>query len=49
MRRRSLIAHLCETSADMLDVPVQSTRAMIRDIPNTDFGVGGQTARALGR
>lgn len=48
-QKQALIAHLCETSAALLDVPLLSTRVMIKDIPNTDFGIGGQTARALGR
>ncbi|MFP3608244.1 tautomerase family protein, partial [Paraburkholderia sp. SIMBA_053] len=48
-QKEALIAQLCETSAAVLDVPLQSTRVMIKDIPNTDFGLGGKTARALGR
>jgi 4-oxalocrotonate tautomerase len=48
-QKEALIAHLCETSAAVLDVPLSSTRVMIKDIPNTDFGLGGKTARALGR
>jgi 4-oxalocrotonate tautomerase len=48
-QKKVLIAHLSETSAAILDVPLPSTRVMIKDIPNTDFGIGGQTARALGR
>jgi 4-oxalocrotonate tautomerase family enzyme len=48
-QKEALIAQLCETSAAMLDVPLPSTRVMIKDILNTDFGLGGKTARALGR
>ncbi|SAL87848.1 4-oxalocrotonate tautomerase [Caballeronia arvi] len=48
-QKEALIAHLSETSASVLNVPLQSTRVMIKDIPNTDFGLGGKTARALGR
>lgn len=48
-QKEALIAQLSETSAAILDVPLQSTRVVIKDIPNTDFGLGGQTARALGR
>jgi 4-oxalocrotonate tautomerase len=48
-QKEALIAHLSATSASILDVPLQSTRVMIKDIPNTDFGIGGRTARALGR
>ena len=49
VQKEALIAHLSETTAAILEVPLQSTRVMIKDIPNSDFGIGGQTARALGR
>jgi 4-oxalocrotonate tautomerase family enzyme len=48
-QKAALIAHLSGTSAAVLDVPLQSTRVMIKDIPNTDFGLRGKSARALGR
>ncbi|MCG7404646.1 MULTISPECIES: tautomerase family protein [Caballeronia] len=48
-QKEALIAHLSETGASVLNVPLQSTRVLIKDIPNTDFGLGGKTARALGR
>ena len=49
VQKEALIGHLSETAAAILDVPLQATRVMVKDIPNTDFGIGGQTARALGR
>ncbi|RQR42291.1 MULTISPECIES: tautomerase family protein [unclassified Burkholderia] len=48
-QKRALIAALSDAAANGLDAPVQATRVMIKDIPNTDFGIGGRTARALGR
>lgn len=48
-QKEALIAHLSEACAATLNVPLPSTRVMIKDIPNTNFGIGGQTARALGR
>jgi 4-oxalocrotonate tautomerase family enzyme len=45
----ALIARLSDAMSTILDVPLPSTRVMIKDIPNTDFGLGGKTARALGR
>jgi len=45
----ALIAQLSDAMSTILDVPLPSTRVMIKDIPNTDFGIGGKTARALGR
>ncbi|MDS0862108.1 tautomerase family protein [Burkholderia pseudomultivorans] len=48
-QKRALIAALSDAAAGVLDVPLDATRVMIKDIPNTDFGIGGQTARAPGR
>ncbi|MFM0733918.1 tautomerase family protein [Paraburkholderia sediminicola] len=45
----ALIAALSEMSASVLDTPLDAARVMIKDIPNTDFGIGGQTAKSLGR
>ncbi|MFP3614505.1 tautomerase family protein [Paraburkholderia sp. SIMBA_050] len=49
VQKAALIAALSKTSADILDTPLAVTRVMIKDIPNTDFGIGGQTAKSLGR
>ncbi|MBB3258362.1 4-oxalocrotonate tautomerase family enzyme [Paraburkholderia bannensis] len=48
-QKRALIHALCKTSASVLDTPLDATRVMIKDIPNTDFGLGGKTAKSLGR
>jgi 4-oxalocrotonate tautomerase len=48
-QKEALIAALSETGADVLDTPLSAARVMIKDIPNTDFGIGGQTAKSLGR
>ncbi|WP_406806622.1 tautomerase family protein [Burkholderia semiarida] len=48
-QKRALIAALSDAGANVLDAPLQATRVIIKDIPNTDFGIGGRTARALGR
>ena len=48
-QKAALIAQLSEAMSAILDVPLPATRVMIKDIPNTDFGLGGKTARALGR
>jgi 4-oxalocrotonate tautomerase len=49
VQKTALIAALSETSAHILDAPLDATRVVIKDIPNTDFGIGGQTAKSLGR
>ncbi|WP_168794127.1 tautomerase family protein [Paraburkholderia aromaticivorans] len=48
-QKEALIAALSQTGADVLDTPLAAARVMIKDIPNTDFGIGGQTAKSLGR
>jgi 4-oxalocrotonate tautomerase len=48
-QKQALISALSATGAAILDAPIEATRVIIKDIPNTDFGIGGQTARALGR
>jgi 4-oxalocrotonate tautomerase family enzyme len=48
-QKSALIDALATTSADVLDSPLDATRVIIKDIPNTDFGLGGKTARSLGR
>ncbi|RKT27163.1 4-oxalocrotonate tautomerase family enzyme [Paraburkholderia sp. RAU2J] len=48
-QKAALIAALSETAANLLDTPLAAARVMIKDIPTTDFGIGGQTAKSLGR
>lgn len=48
-QKTALVAALSETAAAVLDTPLDAARVMIKDIPNTDFGIGGQTAKSLGR
>jgi 4-oxalocrotonate tautomerase len=48
-QKSALIAALSNSCARVLDAPLASIRVMIKDIPNTDFGIAGLTAKALGR
>jgi 4-oxalocrotonate tautomerase len=48
-QKRALIHALTEASATTLETRTDATRVMIKDIPNTDFGIGGKTASSLGR
>lgn len=47
-QKSRLIAQLTEAAA-AIEVWPESVRVLVQDIPNTDFGLGGKTARALGR
>jgi phenylpyruvate tautomerase PptA (4-oxalocrotonate tautomerase family) len=45
----ALVAALSETGAAVLDTPLDAARVVIKDIPDTDFGIGGQIAKSPGR
>jgi len=44
-----LIAALTAAATDAIDVAPGVVRVFVTDLPNTDFGLGGKTALALGR
>lgn len=48
-QKRRLIAGLTVVMAAMPGVDSDGVRVIIKDIPNTDFGIAGKTAQALGR
>lgn len=44
-----LIGRLTGVIGEVLDIPPAPVRIMIFDVANTDFGMEGKTARAMGR
>lgn len=48
-QKASLIAELTEATNRAVGAPVESVRVILQEIPKTDFGIGGKTAKALGR
>lgn len=48
-QKRSLIAALTDAAVGSLDLDAALVRVIVTDVPNTDFGLAGQTAAALGR
>jgi 4-oxalocrotonate tautomerase family enzyme len=48
-QKRRLIAGLTVVMAALPGVESGGVRIIIKDIPNTDFGIAGQTAQSLGR
>lgn len=48
-QKSRLIAGLTESCVSVLGIESDSVRILIKDIPNTDFGIGGVTAASLGR
>jgi len=48
-QRADLIAGLTDASASALGVSGASVRVLIHDMPKINVGIGGQSAKALGR
>ncbi|ACO77120.1 4-oxalocrotonate tautomerase [Azotobacter vinelandii CA] len=48
-QKARLIEGLTRAAVDALDAPVESIRVIISEVPNTDFGIAGQTAKQRGR
>ena len=48
-QKSALIASLSAAVGEILDIPPDTIRIIVVDIPNTDFGMNGVTAKSLGR
>lgn len=48
-QKARLIAALTQAAVATLAVEPDAVRVIIKDIPNTEFGIGGATAASLGR
>lgn len=48
-QKEKLVAELTQAVVVALEAPQESVRVMINEFPNTHFGVGGKTAKQLGR
>ncbi|MBN3787683.1 tautomerase family protein [Burkholderia sp. Ac-20353] len=48
-QKAALVARLTEACTTSLGVPAADVTIFVKDIPNTDFGLGGKTAKSLGR
>jgi len=49
IQKTNLITSLTESTADSLGVSGESVRILLHDMPKTNVGIGGQSAKALGR
>jgi 4-oxalocrotonate tautomerase len=47
--KTELIRNITETVAKTLDVPPESVRVIVSEMGKDDYGIGGKTARELGR
>lgn len=48
-QKARLIRALTDAAVASIGAPVESVRVMITEVPNTQFGIAGKTAKALGR
>ncbi|MGF2735608.1 4-oxalocrotonate tautomerase [Marinobacter sp.] len=48
-QKEMLIREVSEAISRSLDAPVQNVRVMINEMPKQHFGIGGQSAKKLGR
>ncbi|MFB8829798.1 4-oxalocrotonate tautomerase family protein [Azotobacter chroococcum] len=48
-QKARLIDALTRATVDALDAPIESVRVVITEVPNTNFGIAGQTAKQRGR
>jgi len=48
-QKRRLIGALTDAAVDAIDVPRETVRVLITEMPKSDFGIAGRTAADLGR
>lgn len=48
-QKSRLIAGLTDAVVTVLGVADSEVRVIVRDVPNTDYGIAGKTAKSLGR
>ncbi len=46
---RNLIALVCQALVEALDAPMDKVRAWITEVPKSNWGIAGKTAKDLGR
>jgi 4-oxalocrotonate tautomerase len=48
-QKEKLIEEVTKALASSLDAPAESVRVLITEMPKQHFGIGGQSAKKLGR
>lgn len=48
-QKRQVIEKVTAALVESLDAPVANVRVWIHDVPKTNWGIAGQTAKDLGR
>jgi 4-oxalocrotonate tautomerase len=49
VQKEALIAALTEAAFSSINAPRESVRVLLNEIPKAHFGIGGKSAKALGR
>jgi 4-oxalocrotonate tautomerase len=48
-QKERLIAALTDAAVNTVGIERAEVRVILKDIPNTEYGIAGQTAKSLGR
>ncbi|MBV1952070.1 MAG: 4-oxalocrotonate tautomerase family protein [Cycloclasticus sp.] len=48
-QKAAVIEKVTDALCEAVDAPRQNVRVLIQEVPNTQFGIGGVTAKSLGR
>ncbi|MDD2663890.1 MAG: 4-oxalocrotonate tautomerase family protein [Dechloromonas sp.] len=48
-QKKALIEKVSAAMAEALGAPLENTRVWIQDVPKAQWGIGGKTAKDLGR
>lgn len=48
-QKRAVIRKVTEALVEAVGAPVESVRVVIREVPKTNWGIGGVSAKDLGR
>ena len=48
-QKRAVIEKVTQALVEAVDAPVQNVRVWITEVPKTNWGIAGQTAKDLGR
>ncbi len=48
-QKKVLIEKVCAAMSEALGTPLENTRVWIHDVPKAQWGIGGKTAKDLGR
>ncbi|MDP3659235.1 2-hydroxymuconate tautomerase [Phenylobacterium sp.] len=48
-KKKAMIIAVTQAISESLDAPIESIRVIIHEVPSTDWGIAGKTAKDMGR